>query len=212
MKNHVQRHNHVKGAVREWYRLIQVSFAKPHEPVYAERNSTGTSRSDCCSAHVNATTLTPDMTYNEGQRAARSTTEIEETACARELDSGNVFLKFVCGQPRVLADVFPVGFAPELVPQGRIKLFIKIVIVPAPRFHRNGHVPSSIHSGSAGRSHRHRGFACRSLNFQSPHEKGSQQVAASNEPETRQKVSSPRVQIGDDVRPQKTASMPDGVD
>src|ERR1700758_3085110 len=135
MKNHVQRHNHIKGAVREWYRLIQVSFAKPHEPVYTERNSTGAPRSDCFSAHVNAATLTPDMTYNEGQRPARSTTEVEETTCARKLDPGNVILKFVYGQPRVLADVLRVGFAPELASQGRIKLFIKIVIVPVPRFH-----------------------------------------------------------------------------
>src|SRR5580704_3665152 len=140
MKNHVHRHDHIKGAAHEWYRLIQISFALLHEPVSTERSSTGVPRSDCFCTHVNAATLAPDMTYNEGQRPAGSTTEIEQTACARELEPGNVFLKFVCGQPRVLADVFPVGFAPELVPQGRIKLFIKVVIVPVPGFYRNGHV------------------------------------------------------------------------
>jgi hypothetical protein len=50
------------------------------------------------------------------------------------------------------------------------------------------------------------------MNLESRHEKGSQQVAASNERKTRQKGTRPRAQITDDVRPKKTASMPDGVD
>ena len=80
------------------------------------------------------------MTYNEGQRPTWATTEIEEMARARELEQGNIFLEFVCGHPRMLADIFSVGFAPELLPQGRIKLFIKFVIAPTLGFYRNGHL------------------------------------------------------------------------
>jgi len=35
---------------------------------------------------------------------------------------------------------------------------------------------------------------------------------ASDEREARQKATRPRAQITDDIRPEKTASMPDGVD
>src|SRR6267143_4501488 len=80
------------------------------------------------------------MPYKESQRPTWATTEIEEMACVRELEMGNVFLEFVCGYPRVLADIFSVGFVPELLPQRRIKPFIKLVIALPLGFYRNGHL------------------------------------------------------------------------
>src|SRR5947208_15758174 len=80
------------------------------------------------------------MTYNEGQRPTWATTEIEEMARARELEQGNIFLELVSGHARMLADIFSVGFAPELLPQGRIKLIIKFVIAPTIGFYMNGHL------------------------------------------------------------------------
>jgi hypothetical protein len=49
-------------------------------------------------------------------------------AGTRQLKARNILFEFLDGNPRVLADVFSVGFVPEPSHEGRIKLAVEVVI------------------------------------------------------------------------------------
>jgi len=72
--------------------------------------------------------MTPDLACDEGQGSAGTAAQIEKTAGARQCKSRNVVFELRSSYPRVLADVFAIGFQPELPHQRRIKVLIEVVI------------------------------------------------------------------------------------
>src|SRR5262249_42023149 len=128
MKNHVQRDHSVERTARERHRLIQVCFAKCDQLLKPKLNGASAGCRERLRTHVDAATVTCNMFDDEAQRPTGTAPQIQEAALAREPQSFYILLQLLSGYPRVLTDVLPVRFPPELLLQRRIKVSIEVVV------------------------------------------------------------------------------------
>src|ERR1700730_12330457 len=114
MENYIQRYRCVDRAGRHRQRPVEISLANRESTIDAQGLSSAATNRECSSTQVKANAGTASRLHEEGQRAARTTTQIKELRGPGKLQPRCVEAQIRGRHPRVLPDVFAIGFDAKL--------------------------------------------------------------------------------------------------
>jgi hypothetical protein len=141
MEDYIQRYRSVDRAGRQRERAIEISLTNREAIIDAQGLSSTAANRERGPAQIKANARTASRFHEERQRTAGATSQIKEPRRPRNLQPSRVAAQILCRSPRVLPDIFPIGFKAKLTHQRRVKVVVQRLIAP---LHRVGNI---VHRG-----------------------------------------------------------------
>ena len=128
MKNDIEGRGRFERRVPIGERLMQIGLLKNDIRLEPESCPVFERCLDSRSAHIDSSTVAAGQRNHESEQPAGSAAEIQNPACACDLQPGDIAFEVLLPDPGVLPDVVAISLAPDLPHQRRIEIPIETVV------------------------------------------------------------------------------------